>query len=108
MAGTPQAAATTKKGFNDPRTKHVRCLLSDHVTDVRDLYLDGHPAFQVGTRLSGPTIVFYPTPGAAQEQQIAGQSQGAEIIGAALVYPNLAPAKLLNKVEPCVALGVTG
>lgn len=108
LAGTPKAAATVRKGFNDPRTRHIDCLRGDHVDDIRELYIDGHPAFQVGTRPSGPTVVFWPTAGAAQEQQISGDAQGAEVIGAALVYPNQAPAALLDELEPCIAAGVSG
>ncbi|HEX5193508.1 MAG TPA: hypothetical protein VFW09_11950 [Solirubrobacteraceae bacterium] len=108
VAGTPQAAAQAKKGLNDPRTKHIQCLRADHVTDIRKETIQGHPSFQVGTRTSGPTVVFLPTPGAAQYVQIAGEDQNAEVIGAAQVYPNQAPAKLAHEVETCTALGVSG
>lgn len=109
VAGTPQAAAQAKKGLNDPRKTHIQCLRADHVTDIRKYVAPGHhPAFQVGTRPSGPTVVFLPTPGAAQYVQIAGENQNAEVIGAAQVYPNQAPAKLAHEVESCVAVGVSG
>jgi hypothetical protein len=103
VAGTPQATAQAEKGLNDPRTTHIKCLRADGVTDLR-----GHPSFQVGRRPSRPTVVFLPTPGAAQYVQIAGEDQAAEPIGSAQVYPNLAPAGLAHKVETCVALGVSG
>ena len=70
--------------------------------------IGGRPSIQVGTRPSGPTIVFYVTPGAAQNQQLVGQAQGAEVIGSALLYPNQTASKLLGKVESCTAKGVTG
>ena len=108
VAGTPQATAQAKKGLNDPRTTHIECLRADHVTDIHEVTIQGHPSFQVGKRPYGPTVVFLPTPGAAQYTQIAGFSQGAEDIGAAQVYPNLAPAGLAHKVETCTALGVSG
>jgi hypothetical protein len=108
VAGSPQATAQVKKGLNDPRTTHIKCLRADHVTDIREYFSDGRPAFQVGTRPSGPTVVFYATPGIAQGNQIQGQNQGAEAIGAADVYPNQASATLAHKVEACVALGVSG
>ncbi len=108
VAGTPQAAAQTRKGLNDPRTKHIACLRADHVTDIHEYYSDGRPAFQVGTKPSGPTVVFEATPGMGQGVQISGQDQGAEIIGSALVFPNDASAKLDHAVETCVALGVSG
>lgn len=93
---------------DDPRTKHVDCLLADRLP-IRLYRASGNrPAIQVGSAPSGPTIVFEPTPGAAQGAQITGQVQGAEVIGSALVYPNAAPDAELSKVEACVALGVTG
>lgn len=111
VAGTPQAAAQTKKGLNDPRKTHVKCLRAAHVTDIHEYMLDGrYPSFQVGSRPSGPTVVFYATPGIAQGLQISGQSQyqGAEVIGSALVYPNQAPNALDTTVENCTAVGVSG
>ena len=112
VAGTPQAAAQTKKGLNDPRKNHVKCLRAQHVTDIHEYYTatGDHPAIQVGTRPSGPTVVFYPTPGIAQGLQISGQQQyqGAEVVGAALLYPNQAPAALDHTVETCTAVGVSG
>jgi hypothetical protein len=68
----------------------------------------GTTAMQIGTRPYGPTVYFEPTPGAAQEMQIDGQAQGAEVIGSALLYPNQASDQLLQQVEDCVALGVSG
>jgi hypothetical protein len=108
VAGTPQAAAQAKKGLNDPRTTHIACLRADHVTDIHEYYSAGRPAFQVGTRPSGPTVVFEATPGMGQGVQISGSDQAAEIIGSALVFPNDASAKLDHDVETCVALGVSG
>jgi hypothetical protein len=108
VAGTPQATAQAEKGLNDPRTTHIACLRADGVTDVRELTIDGHPSFQVGRRPSGPTVVFLPTPGAAQYVQIAGEDGAAEVIGSAQVYPNLASSDLAHKVETCTAVGVSG
>ena len=108
VAGTPQAAAQARKGLNDPRTKHIACLRADHVTDIHEYSSDGRPAFQVGTKPSGPTVVFEATPGMGQGVQISGHDLGAEIIGSALMFPNQASAKLDSEVETCVALGVSG
>jgi hypothetical protein len=63
---------------------------------------------QIGTKPYGPTVYFEPTPGIAQGLQIDGKAQAAEVIGAALLYPNLASDALLTKVENCVAEGVSG
>jgi hypothetical protein len=102
--GTLKAAVKNHKGVDDPRKIHVQCLRSEHipVTEWGRIWL------QVGTKPSGPTLEFTPTPGAAQEDQIDGSVEGAEVIGSALLYPNQAPDALLAKVESCVAKGVTG
>ncbi len=103
-AGTLKAATINQKGVDDPRATHVDCLRSDHIP-VTEF---GRTWLQVGTKPSGPTVNFEPTPGAAQELQINGSVEGAEVIGAALLYPNQASDALLQKVEDCVAKGVSG
>jgi hypothetical protein len=108
VAGTPQATAQAEKGLNDPRTTHIECLRADGVTDIRELTINGLPSFQVGVKPSGPTVEFLATPGMSQGTQIAGQDQGAERIGSAMVFPNQAGPNLLQKVEACTAVGVSG
>jgi hypothetical protein len=103
-AGTLRAVAASRRSIDDPRKKHIECLQQDHIPVVRV----GTTAMQIGTKPYGPTVYFEPTPGAAQEIQIDGQAQGAEVIGSALLYPNQASDQLLQKVEDCVALGVSG
>ncbi|HEY5188220.1 MAG TPA: hypothetical protein VII87_04240 [Solirubrobacteraceae bacterium] len=103
-AGTLKAATKNHNGIDDPRATHVACLRSEHIPVLEF----SHTWLQIGTKPSGPTVHFAPTPGAAQELQISGQVESAEVIGAALLYPNQAPGGLLNKVETCVAKGVTG
>jgi len=109
--GTPAANSKSQQGLNDPRTKHIDCLQAKNIP-VREeqITVGGQslPGFQVGSPPSGPTVAFEPTPGIAQGVQIHGQSQAAEVIGSALVYPNLASDSLAAKVEACVALGVKG
>jgi hypothetical protein len=109
-AGTPNLihAKGNHAQIQDPRTKHVRCLRADGLP-VRLFRASGaRPAIQVGTAPSGPTVIFEPTQQAATGQQIIGQAQGAEVIGAALVYPNQAPDSVMSKVEACMAVGVNG
>jgi hypothetical protein len=104
VAGTLKASTTAHKGVDDPRKKHIQCLQQDHIPVVRL----GTTAMQIARKPYGPTVYFEPTPGIAQGLQIAGGDQGAEVIGAALLYPNLASDKLLAQVEACVAQGVSG
>ncbi len=111
VAGTLNAIVTTHRGLDDPRQKHIVCLQQDHIS-VRRMQstLAGQilPGMQIGSLPSGPTVTFEPTPGDAQGVQIHGQAQGAEVIGSALLYPNQASGALLQKVEDCVAQGVSG
>jgi hypothetical protein len=110
-AGTPKAIATGYKGLDDARASHTACLAQAHIPVHNEwLAVAGKllPSFQVGTAPSGPTVSFEPTPGDAQGVQIQGESQGAEVIGSALLYPNQASDSLLSVVEGCVAKGVSG
>jgi hypothetical protein len=104
LAGTQAAVTKNQKGVDDPRTTHVDCLRSEHIP-VQEF---GRVWLQVGTKPSGPTVQFEPTPGAAQDAQISGQVTSAEVIGSALLYPNLASDALLQTVEDCMAKGVSG
>ena len=110
-AGTPAAKVKSHQGLDDPRTKHIDCLKQEHI-DVRreQVTVAGQalPGFQVDTPPTGPTVAFEPTPGDAQGIQIHGQSQAAEVIGSALLYPNGATDHLAQLVETCVAQGVKG
>ena len=110
-AGTPAAKVKSHQGLDEARTKHIDCLKQEHI-DVRreQISVAGKslPGFRVGAGASGPTVGFESTPGTAQGVQIQGESQGAEVIGSALLYPNQGSDALLSKVEGCVAHGVKG
>ncbi len=84
----------------------------DHLACIRGAGLPATEVnphqLQVGPLPTGPTVVFTPTPGAAQAQQIYGQAQGAEVIGSALVWVNQGSQSELQTIENCLAQGVTG
>src|SRR5579875_2471700 len=105
-AGSAEALADHGPGLHgrvlDPRTSHYRCLLAHHLPASEPRA--SLPEIQVGRPGVGPLIEFLPTPGAAQEAQISGRVQSAEVIGAALLYPNQGSDALLNVVENCTAL----
>jgi hypothetical protein len=89
----------------DPRTGHTNylaCLRANRLAVSRH----GTNRLQIGDVRSGPTIVFEPTAGIAEGQQIEGKAQGAEVIGAALLYPNHAPGAKLTVIENCLGQGV--
>jgi len=104
QAGTLKADTKSHKGVDDPRKKHLACLQQERIAVTKV----GTTGLQIETKPIGPTVTFEPTPGAAQESQISGRAQAAEVIGSALVYPNQASDELLHKVEECVAKGVSG
>ena len=90
-AGSPRLVSRGQ--VDSPLTdihNHLACLRDAHlaVTVVSPIKL------QVDSAPGGPTVVFTPTPGAAQAAQIDGSAQGAEVIGtrAAVSEPGLDPA----------------
>jgi hypothetical protein len=106
LAGTP-AAGGSKVGHarvDDARTTHLACILQHHLQAVEV----GQTDIQVGAPPGGPKIIFTPTPGAAQEAQISGNTAPAEVIGSALLYPNQASDPELTLIENCLAQGVSG
>lgn len=100
--------ATGSRGrVDDPRitkNERVKCLQQAQLP-VQEVGVTG---LQIGPLPTGPTVVFAPTAGAAQGQQIQGEEQGAEVIGGALLYPNQASDQELTKIENCLAKGVSG
>ncbi len=92
---------------DDPRTggpDYLKCIRDRGLSAVEV----GATGIQVGQAAAGPTIRFLPTPGAATAAQIAGNTQGAEVIGAALLYPNRASTSELQAIEGCLDQGVKG
>lgn len=88
------------------KNNHLKCLQQQHLP-VQEV---GATGLQIGALPSGPTVVFAPTPGAAQALQIQGvrSAQGSEVIGQALLYPHQAGDGELKKIETCLAKGVSG
>ena len=106
-AGSAQAATAAKHSLADPRTRHIKCLAADHIPYTEKM-VDGYPSIQIGQAPSGPLAEFTKTPGAAQNVQMEGKSQGAMVIGSALIYPNQASYTFMDKVAKCMSLGVSG
>ena len=92
----------------DPRTSaysnYYGCLLHHHLPAQKV----GNVSIQIGPLPGGPTVTFLPTPSSAQAAQIEGepQYQGAEVIGAALLYPHQGTDAELAQIESCLASGV--
>jgi hypothetical protein len=92
---------------DNPRTNnpdYLKCI-RDHGFQAVEV---GATTIQVGQPPAGPTVRFLPTPGSATAAQIYGQAQGAEVIGAALLYPNQAQSRELGAIEVCLNQKVKG
>jgi hypothetical protein len=106
---TPSGSATlaSRGKIDSPLTdvhNHLGCLQADHLA----VQTVSPTKLQIGAAPDGPTVVFTPTPGAAQALQIDGNAQGAEVIGPALLYPNQGSPGELTRIEDCLAQGVQG
>jgi hypothetical protein len=106
--GGPVKSATGSRGvFDDPRTakaNRVLCI-SQHHLPVQKVGLN---ELLIGAQPAGPRVVFAPTEGAAQGDQISGRQGGAEVIGGALLYPDQASDSELGTIETCLSHGVKG
>ena len=108
--GSAVKPATGDRGkIDNPATakaNRIECLTDAHIP-VQQVGLN---TLLLGPQPASPRVVFAPTEGAAQGDQISGQpqDQGAEVIGGALLYPNQAPDKELGTIENCLSKGVKG
>jgi hypothetical protein len=106
-ASTGSTQLVSRGKLDDPRTtknNRLQCLRGANLP-VQEV---GTTGLQVGQPSVGPAVVFAPSPGAAQADQIQARLPAAEVIGSALVVPNHAPDAELKIVEGCVAKGVSG
>jgi hypothetical protein len=104
-AGSPRLVSRGR--VDSPLTNihnHLACMQGAHL----DVHVVSPIKLQVDAAPGGPTVVFTPTPGAAQAAQIDGSVQGAEAIGPALLYPNQGSDGELNSIEDCLDQGVQG
>lgn len=93
--------------IDNPRTSnpdYLQCIRAKGLSAIEV----GATAIQVGQPPAGAAIRFLPTPGAATAAQIEGSTQGSEVIGAALLYPNGASDSELQAIERCLGQGVKG
>jgi hypothetical protein len=84
---------------NDKQAVAVDCIRGKDIPVTER----GKNGLQVGDPATGPRIDFYLTNGQAEGKQFAGEAQGAEQIGAALLYVRQGSDELLEKLEDCLA-----
>jgi hypothetical protein len=82
----------------------LACLRAAHLP----VQVLGPTTVQVGSLPVGATVKFEPTAGIAQSLQLQGirWAQGAEVIGAALLFPHQAPGSQVTAIENCLGVGV--
>jgi hypothetical protein len=106
--GSAVKSATSSRGkIDNPATakaNRIQCLTDKHIP-VRQVSLN---ELWLGPQPASPRVVFDATEGAAQGVQIHDQDPGAEVIGAALLFPDQAPGKELSVIENCLSKGVKG
>jgi hypothetical protein len=103
-AGSSKLASRGRVDSPVKMKNHLACLRDAHLP----VQVVSATRLQIGPAPAGPTVVFSPTPGAAQAYQIDGSAQAAEVIGSALVYPNQGSDREMATIGTCLAQGVQG
>jgi hypothetical protein len=88
---------------DDQRLEHAPCIRAGGLT----VTFIGNTDMRIGP-LGGPTVHFTTSPGAAQNDQMNGSVEAAEVIGTAELYPATAGDSELKIIEDCLSSGVTG
>jgi hypothetical protein len=104
LAGCGSDDAAPSGDDSDKRTMALECLTEDKGVEAR---LEGDDEIVLNGDENGPRIRFYLTAGEAEAAAFEGDGEGAEQIGAALLYvePEVheETEDLLEDVENCLA-----
>jgi hypothetical protein len=102
-AGPPpssgRAAAPPPPADEDKRGIALACIRDRHGIEARPV---GAKDIQVGPGEEGPRIVFFQSSLEAEARQFDGGGEGAEQIGAALLFVREAPEQQLIDLEECL------
>ncbi len=88
-------------GDTDIRASAMTCL-EDEGVDARLEGEEGSEEIVIGDGADAPRVTFFLTSGQAEAAQFEGEGEGAEQIGAALLYVNGGSDELLEPVEGCL------
>ncbi|MBN1530677.1 MAG: hypothetical protein JW895_16570 [Thermoleophilaceae bacterium] len=101
LSGCSLSSSSSEPGDDDgdKRAAALTCLTEEKHLDAADR---GDNQIVVGDPESGPRIVFYLTSGQAEAAQFEGDGEGAEQIGAALLFVREADDDTLESVEDCL------
>ena len=104
VAGCGSNDAAPVGDDSDTRAVALACITDQKGIDAR---LDGDDEIDLGGAATGTHIKFYLTAGEAEAAQFEGNGEGAEQIGAALLFvePEVDPdtEDILGDVEKCLA-----
>jgi len=104
IAGCGSNDAAPVGDDSDTRAVALACITDQKGIDAR---LDGDDEIALGGAATGTHIKFYLTAGEAEAAQFEGNEEGAEQIGAALLFvePEVNPdtEHILGDVEKCLA-----
>lgn len=87
---------------SDSRATALECFAEEDV-EARLVGEEDQQEILIGPGDDGPRIKFYLTSGEAEAAQFAGGGEGAEQIGATLLYVRDGSDELLEQVEGCLA-----
>ena len=95
---TAPATPTATLALEDKRGVALACIRDEKGIDARPI---GAKGIQIGAA-GGPRIDFFQSSLEAEGEQFEGRAEGAEQIGAALLYVREAPEQLLLDLEACL------
>ena len=95
---TAPATPAATLALEDKRGIALACIRDEKDIDARPI---GDKGIQVGDS-NGPRIDFFQSSLEAEGEQFEGRAEGAEQIGAALLYVREAPEQLLLDLEDCL------
>ena len=84
---------------NDKRAVALACITREKEVPAR---LVGEKSIQVEGP-NAPRVEFFVSSGEAEARQFQGEAQGAEQVGAALLFVNQGDDETLQKLEDCLA-----
>lgn len=99
LGGDDNAIRSAGPNPNDKRGVALSCITREKGVPAR---LSGEKSIQVEGP-DAPRVEFFVSSGEAEAQQFRGEAQGAEQVGAALLFVNQGDDEVLLKIEECLA-----
>lgn len=95
----PEPEPVEELASDDKRGEALACIRDVKRIEARPV---GDKEIAIGPGEGGPTIEFFQSSLEAEAEQFEGNAEGAEQIGAALLYVRDAPEPLLEELEACL------